>query len=275
MRCNRCDWTGSQTEAEEHARETQHWLCIVGCGRSLRPDEKQTCLACLSQTRRNLRQLVDLYALLPPVIHAAYATDTRFGEPRSTETPLLGGAALSLTADGTAGSVNSSRTGDRSHAADQVESDPPAVLAVLASWEDDWRHTRGEPAGPKATMSRVTDYLIRLCGWAADEHPGFDEFAHEVHRLTRLLEATTGLADPQEISGVQCISEDCGGRLVRDYFCSRRFEDCEARGCDRRSGKHVDGQSDYWRCSRCDRLYDQKSYFLAVHEQLIAAQEAS
>ena len=283
--CNRCDWTGTVTEAETHARESGHIRCVVCQHRSLRADEKQTCLHCLSQTRRNLRSIGDLYALLPPVVHAAYPADTRFGEPRGSETPLLGGAALVLAGDGTSGSVTSARgnwryspetgtwewtEGDRSHAADQMEADPPAVLPTLASWEDDWREVRGDPPGPKATITRVTDYLIRHCGWAADEHPGFDEFAHEVHRLVRTLESVMSLGEPRDFSEVRCLDDGCDGKLVQDYFCTGRYEDCKARGCGWNDGRreHHHGRSDYWRCPRCNRFYDQKSYMLALHEQL-------
>lgn len=54
----------AQAELALHAADTGHWLCCI-CSRSLPYLDSYTCLGCIGRTKRRLRDIVDLYALLP------------------------------------------------------------------------------------------------------------------------------------------------------------------------------------------------------------------
>lgn len=85
------------------------------------------------------------------------------------------------------------------------------VLAILGSWERDWRETFEDPAhtvAPRARASRgdrgdrVGANLVAVCGWlganlirSARAHPAIDEFAHELavlHQEARSAARTAG-----------------------------------------------------------------------------------
>lgn len=181
--------------------------CVVD-NRHLADDEAQTCVWCLGRTRANLLAVVDAYELLP-----AEVTD-RGGvsfEPIPTggtgEAKLLGGDALVLLAGGNA---------DGGDPGIEHRSDPVPPLSLLASWEDDWRKVRGQPAAGKATMATVVAYLGDNLGWAAQEHPVFAEFSADLRVLRARLEAVVKSGDYLD-HGSQIPCPECGEPLVRRY----------------------------------------------------------
>lgn len=262
--CRRCDWRpdldGSVREQlAGHAAESGHLLCVV-CGWSLAGASPQTCPDCVASVRRELGQIVDLFALLEPMM-----LGLAYGQPaaartggRGAEEQLLGGDALVMLAGGSSSG----------HDRDGLENDPPAVAAELGLWEDDWRSVRGEPAASGlATVAGATDYLGRRLSWAADHHPAFDEFASDVRRLRSRLRSATATDDRPE-TGAPCF--ECGAKLerrranrVRRFGCRGHGGRCpwphEPHGC-----ADVGGLVDEWQCPRCRRRYEDAEYWLAV-----------
>lgn len=253
--CRRCDWRpysgddapGPASQLADHAAETGHLACIV-CGASLSLEDRQTCADCIALTRSRLAEIVELYALLPGELgHATATPPDAAGGSHSDETRLPGGDALAMLAPGSAGRSQIRgvplRNGTRSveHEADEYHDDPASVAFELARTEDDWRHTRREPAGGPATVTSAAGYLNARLGWAAAYHPAFDEFATDVRNLHRRLKDITGNSDRPQV-GVPCF--DCGADLLREY-----------------------GQESY-RCPRCRREYEAAEYMLAVRAQM-------
>lgn len=239
-------------------------LCIVCRRAELEPTEAQTCIGCLAATRNAVRDIVDLYAVLPDelVDHAGAARPPgASGKPDSDGLP----DPLVLYAGGTNGTVNGTKptaedpTG-RIHAKDHWPSDVPSVVAVLAWWEDDWRTYAGLPADREATVTGCAGYLLARLSWAAQQHPAFDEFARDMTRLRTTLQVATRSDEITE-RGVPC--PECGDQLVRHY---RDARECKHPGehnpaCDQ------GGRPSDWRCynRECDRReFTEKEYYFAV-----------
>jgi 5-hydroxyisourate hydrolase-like protein (transthyretin family) len=227
--CRRCDWRpatdddspGPLSQLSEHAFEQEHWLCSV-CGISLPRDRIAVCTPCLADTRRRLTQIVETYAILPTYLgRVPSASDWRRSGPRGDGNPLLGGDVLSMLASGSGGRSQIRGVlmpdGKRSveHEQDEHVGDPPSVAHELASWEDDWRLWRGEPAAEVAPdVSTAANYLLVRLPWAADTHEAFAEFATDVRRLLSRLETATATGDRDDV-GASCFS--CGTDLRRTY----------------------------------------------------------
>lgn len=247
-RCRRCDFQAETHDAlVEHAQpaNASHPLCIC-CYRSLYLDERQTCVHCLGAARRDLRTVVELYALLPEqLVDAGGSNFKPYGSP-SSDTKVPGGDALVLLGGGHVG------TGDR----DAKPDDPEPVLPLLASWEDDFRHTRKDPAGGKATMTTTAAYLERHLGWAATDHPAFDDFVDDLRRCRARLESVLR-AGPQR-SPVLCIT--CGRRALERPDADRTDKN---------------GTEILWRCSHCHCSYTPAQYWQALRDELDREEAAS
>ena len=251
--CRRCDWQPPDEDPREalcaHAIERGHQLCIV-CGLSLAHDEPQTCMRCVDQVRQDMREIEQLYALLPGML--ADAVYGQPGKPReggaSTEDPLPGGVLLTMLAPGSAGA----QAQGHEENADNRPDDPPSVAFELSRWEDDWRSVRGEPAAlEEANVSGAREYLDRRLLWAANSHPAFDEFASDVRALLGKVRGAASMAERPE-TGAPCF--ECSAALER--------------------GWGETGLSDDWHCPRCRRTYTQAAYWLAVRARLEKARTA-
>lgn len=207
--------------------------CIVCQRRRLDDHEIQACDRCVQRVRANLDSVVELYALLPAELAASAYKAPQIGRigGHSAETPLMGGDILALLSGGSDG-----RT-------DAQDDDPESVAWTLASWEDDWRHTRSHDAasGP-ATVVAAAAYLGVHLGWAANWHPAFDEFACDLRRLANRLGEATKTTQRVLRAPVPCF--DCGGTLIRDWTDA--------------------GLVDDWQCGNCRRVYRPEAYWLAV-----------
>lgn len=290
MRCARCDFrvdpdgdAGGREQLLEHAQSSGHELCLI-CQRSLAPTDIRVCEQCLTASRTVLSGVVTLWAELPR--HLGHLRATAYDSARSSGDgrPLLGGDVLALGSPGSAGGgarrLTSSdrlqperwwvkgaigplthaavweserqRTG-REHMVDNRPTDPQSVAQVLTSWEDDWRHTRGEPASsmPAHSTARVVHaaagYLEVHTRWAAQHHPAFDEYVHDLQALHSRLERATG----------------------RDQRIVRAEAECFGCGADALVRELTDrGYEDRWTCRRCGETYDWSRYLLAVSGRL-------
>lgn len=241
MKCQRCDYrTEEAADAQAHARDAGHPLCGI-CAHSLRHTEPAHCDRCTQAVRDHLTGIVESFALLEVPLRTLPRRRPYDTLPtRSSDTSLL--TPLVLRGPGNPSMGQPSRTGDTTHHADEHADDPPAVAATLGGWEDDWRHSRGEPANPNpATVVGAAGYLHRRLQWAADHHPAFAELAAELATLHRRLTAAVGTLGLPEV-GVPCF--DCGTLLRRDWTAHGLAED--------------------WTCPSCRRDYTEPEYWLAV-----------
>ena len=235
LKCARCDWRGDDDAAEEHARETGHWRCIVCRYRSLAQHEAQTCGICIGRIRADLADILEAFALL---------------EPTST-------TALTLLGDGT---MQRHNPRDMPLYDWTWPNDPLPVLPALVSWEDFIREDLGAPKGePDPTLTDVVGWLTSNLDSRLDiaqTFHGFDEFALEVrkHRST-LQHAAALVADPVE-APADCF--ECGEPLLRTYQAPIR----PING--KRLGLKGEGLVDKWTCAGCRSEYDQTRYFLAL-----------
>lgn len=220
--------------------------CIT-CDRDLADDETRVCHPCHIKTRGWILDITDLYAVLPD--HIAQLTGARITPgPRTTkETPVVGGDALVMTADGNTGSVTSSRRGDRTHAHDQWPNDPPSVAAVLGGWEDAFRLYRGDNAATdRATVQTATEYLLKHLRWATLQFPEWADLMDDLRALRSRLMTVTGRHQPPVKTSAHCF--DCQDVIVR-YWTD-------------------EGLSDDWVCSGCGVEYHQERYMLALADHL-------
>lgn len=296
-KCARCDWRPTtehflppREQLAEHARAAGHPLCICG-PHSLAHHEHQTCERCLTRTREHLAGIVTMWAELPSHMRPR-GTGLDRGTPSAPDgQPLPGGDALVLHVDG---GVGYAHDGDVHR-----DTDPPSVAHALASWEDDWRHTRGEPAavvdggrgGVGPTLRQAWGYLERMTRWAANSHPAFDEYANDLAQLHARLEQVTGRSQRRVIAEADCF--ECGGDLERlaipgdrckhgpppssalplidgqPIEVRRAARDVALTEWERQHGNcKQGGYEDHWTCVRCGRRYEWESYLLALRARL-------
>lgn len=244
--CARCDWHPDPTvqvtereQAAEHARSAGHWLCSV-CTFSLDETERAVCERCLSRAQSRLKQVVELYALLPaeldhPSAHAALvllgpgSAGTAFRDMTRQEWRDQAGAT-----------DHKLHLPGREHGVDNKPEHGVAVVFVLGSWENDWRDSRGEePANESATVAGIAGYLERRMRWAAngergdvgfrEPHPAFAEFAIELAELVQQMEEAGHRDDRPDRAPVACFDCSRTGSLHRAY---RAPDPCEHRRPD-------------------------------------------
>ena len=230
--------------------------CVV-CSRLLVADEVQSCLRCLGRVRRELARVPDLVALLPGSWGpASQRLDSGRG---SGERALPGGDSLVMLGPGS-----------DARDAEARRDDAPAVLFELDRWCVDWAELRDEASPWPVTLVGACSWLSVRAGWAAGQHPAFDEFAGDLARIVSRLEGASGDSTPTE-AGAPCLS--CGASLERHYADRRRHDGCwghpdrcpwpyEHHGCADHGGREDD-----WRCPRCRRVYDDDEYRLAVAQR--------
>lgn len=244
MRCARCDYrTDPQDEQParvqllEHATDAAHPLCQV-CRRSLPVEDRGTCEQCLTESRSLLAGIVTMWAELPT--HLGHPSGARYDESvsASKDKPLLGGDALVLAGPGGSGQTGRrlwpselkqglvQNYDGREHAVDNHASDAPSVAQLLTEWEDDWRHTRTEPAAALPARSTATvisaaaGYLEVHARWAARAHPAFDQYVTDLRQLHHRLERATGRDERIVKADAECFR--CGaGALVREIRAGR------------------------------------------------------
>lgn len=244
--CQRCDYRATdRAELLEHATDAAHPLCAVG-PHSLSQHETRTCERCLTRTRQHLSGILTMWVQLPEHM-GPRGTGYDRGTPAAADgRPLLGGDALVLHSPGGAGYAHDPQV--------HRDTDPPSVAQVLATWEDDWRHTRGEPAavvaggrgGTSATIRHAAGYLERHSRWAATSHDAFADYAQDLAELHTRLEVVTGVARRRVIAEADCF--ECGGDLER-LLTDKGYED-------------------RWTCARCGRRYEWQAYLLALRARL-------
>lgn len=256
-RCNRCDFKAEDDEAaEEHARETGHWRCIVCKRRSLTVFESQTCGQCVGAVRADLADIVSSYAEIDP--------------SGTFKLTLLGdGSMQRLFRQDETDSYNASAhplahgEGKPKPIRDELLSDPLPVVPALASWEDFIREHYPEvgKGGPDPTLSEIVDWFNANLDTRLDlaqTYPAFDEFAADIRRHRLALQRSAGLADDPVRAPATC--PECDTQLVRFY---NPPTDDRKHG-NVRKGTDSEGLNDDWRCPTCGETVGRADYGFRV-----------
>jgi hypothetical protein len=98
------------------------------------------------------------------------------------------------------------------------------VVAVLASWEGEWRETYGlaiEPmlSRPVPALSRSVAFLRAWLPRACADHPAVDEFARELRECWSIAQGAARVAPARSLS-ITCVADD--GRRA-DGICGKRI----------------------------------------------------
>lgn len=231
--------------------------------------EPQTCVRCLGATHRALIDIEGHVPLLPA--QAIYGQNP---EPHG-ELKIPGGDALALLLDG-----SNHVTGQRARlghdpgpAAYSYPSDPNPPANLLMTWEDDWRHILGLSAAgrfptPAEAIAAAAGFLLDRLGWAAQHHPAFAQFSHEIRACARSLEQVLHAGIRDEI-GVPCIRCDNPPKLRATYADPHH----QPTGLDVRhqigdSALDQGGRRDYWVCPKCHEVYSPTEYLNAKGDEL-------
>lgn len=219
--------------------------CDVHCGRHVDALDS-VCIYCLGTSRRWLKTIPRYADTIRNAIDGWPASSPGISDivSRNAEIPLVGGDRLALVSPGGDGRNASGHA----HAADELRHDPPSVVAVLESWERDWRELRrlGGASTPP-TLDVIAGWLGENLDWAARHHVAFRDFYRELRGLHALLEFAAGEAARPVEGFVDCL--DCpGARLQRRWL--------------------KDGLDDLWQCPRCARRYLVAEYFFALRANL-------
>ena len=122
------------------------------------------------------------------------------------------------------------------------------MVSVLGSWERDWRETRGLSVPPSRTadarsLAGIVMFLRVQLEWACEHHPAVDEFAGEVHAITRSCYAALGLTSTaMRIGDCPAIDTETG------QACGRRL--------------YADPYADVIRCTRCYAQWERPRWMM-------------
>lgn len=236
--------------------------CVV-CTATHVGTDTLACADCLAALREALHDIVLLCDALPG--QAAFGGEAGH---LLAGAPIPGGDAMVLLGPGSDGRAQVREmlweATDAPHSDDERSGDPEPPLALLASWEDDWRLLWAQPAGPRATLPNAAAYLLRNLARAAATHPAFDEFADAIFGCRARLEDVLHDGERDE-TGAPCVH--CGATLIRRSMpprtCRHDVDDDVGNSGDVCTCDHG-GLRDEWRCPRCRRVYDSHSYWNAV-----------
>ena len=226
--CDGTDCAGCQQCGERHCGECRQ-------GRHLGFGEN-TCPSCIGHARSDLREILDLYALLPEEAET---------KGINSEAAMLSGAAADTEAFAWRRAYIAARDDvPVSSLEPDDEHHPGNVLGryVVALGED-----YGDPMHIRITVSRAVDYLDQRLGRIAhDAGQDFGQFKSEIGKCKRHLELILRASPMGDRANVGCF--DCGKSL------ERRLTDT--------------GFEDVWTCRGCRRRYTYAEYNFALRARL-------
>lgn len=203
-------------------------ICVVDLRRhALHPN---VCDPCRSTTRIILRDIIDLYALLPAHLEPSRGQGQRVSGSRTAPVPpRLDIVDLTLPARqgsrgpfvrgqimGMPGPPSADQDTPIWEADDQIGHLSTATM--LDTSVRDWASIRGEHL-PNPTVTELVGWLINRLDWACDEHPAVDECVAEWRDLRATLRAAADRPGRYKYIGdCPTLLEDgpCRARLAAD-----------------------------------------------------------
>lgn len=184
---------------------------------------------------RDLRELPDLYALLPSVLAPQDSAGEKVSGSREAPIPV-DVDVVDLLGD--------ARQPEPSAAA-RVHPDDAighlSVASTLDQWVRDWRDHRGKGERlPTPTVASLTGWLLVRLDDACDTHPAVDDFAEELKRLMTALRSALRLRRHIERLPAPCPT-------------------CDKVALYREVDPHR-GASDWVECGACGRLWSEDEY---------------
>jgi hypothetical protein len=191
---------------------------MTACPLCRRPAEDRHA-RCRQAVDDRLRQIPGLYRLLAAVLEPGSATTARVSGSR---TPPIPARVEPLSLRGRGG-----------------------IIAILATWETDWRERRGLPPVPARAgveqlltgdqaVDDVSAFLRAHLDWAIDHHPAVDAFAGEVREIVdSCYQAVGARNDLMRVGRCPTVDDDsettCGQILYADpYAHTIRCTRCNA-----------------------------------------------
>jgi hypothetical protein len=225
------------------------------------PDDPmaKVCTHCLGAARRRLREIPDLVADIEAHVHHGFngrSPGISARTSKDAEAPVMGGNRLVLIAPG-----NAPDSRNTLHQ-DNLDTDPPAVLAHLIDWEWVWRRKLDRRETCSATFTDVCEFLSSLLTWASKYYADFEPFYTELHGFHTKLEQAA-VASKRPVRDVaECLDHpDEPVHLQREWL---------PRIVNKKTGEpvHHGGLSEKWTCPKCKRLYDAGFYYMARRETM-------
>lgn len=132
---------------------------VTSCVICSRPSRIRVCAHCTEVTDRNISEIPSLYRSLAAVLAPGAGSGDRVSGSRTPPLPVRLGP-LTLRSGG-------------------------SLVAMLHSWEDDWRDLLGWTKRPfRGTIEQsvigTTKFLRANWPWAADKHPAPEDFSREI-----------------------------------------------------------------------------------------------
>lgn len=207
--------------------------CVVCLHR--RPYLPPVCGGCRTRLGHQLRELPNLYALLPTALIPTPNPGQRISGTPEHPLPISVSVVDMLAA---ARQPNPTEQGRRWP---EDQTGLLSVASTLDQWVRDWRDLRNKRERlPNPTVAALTRWLDVRLEWACDHHKAIDEFALELrHTMTAMR---TALALRRHIDRLQAPCPTCDVRaLYREVDPDK-------------------GADDYISCGNCDRLWTEIEY---------------
>jgi hypothetical protein len=184
---------------------------------------------------RDLRELPDLYALLPSVLAANGSGGEKVSGSREAPVPV------SLTVVDLLATARRPEPTEAARAHPEDVEGALSVASTLDEWVRDWRTHRGKGEGlPPPTVYQLTMWLGNRLDEACDDHPAIDEFAGELHGLMAQLRGALALKRHIERLPAPCPT-------------------CDTLALYREVDPHR-GASGWVECGGCGRLWSEDEY---------------
>jgi hypothetical protein len=175
---------------------------------------------CANRLRADLVAIPGLYALMGAVLAPGTAGGARVSGTRTAPLPVRL-EPLSLRARG-------------------------GIVTVMATWEADWRETRGWEPGHRGESERdlaaIVLWLRAHLPWAIESHPAIREFGEELRDVLRQGRAAAGLLPTMMRIG------DCPAMLSDGQACA--------------TGLYADAYAETIQCRRCRATWRRPQWML-------------
>lgn len=209
--------------------------CIV-CQRR-QPYRPNVCDGDRRRLDHQLRELPDLYVLLPAALEAGDGDRERVSGTRVAPIPL------SLDVVDLIGMARQPNPTDEARKHPEDQTGGLSVASVLDQWVREWREVRSKGEGlPAPTVPNLAHWLRMRLEWACDQHLAIDEFAFELRGLMSTIRSALTLRRHVDRLPAPCPNPEC------DMLTLHRSID------------PIKGADSWIECGSCHRLWTEDEY---------------